>query len=80
MSPFPEAMRFPGQPMLTVQVKELRKVYSQFQTAEDIQELLQSIEKLRTEFGAEPGTKEAQAPTISIKREDLRLICFDIIS
>jgi hypothetical protein len=75
-----EAMRFLGQPMLTVQIKELRKTYKQFQAAEDIKELLESVEQLRTEFGAEPETQEAQGPSISIKREDLRLICFDVIT
>ena len=75
-----DTMRFLGQPMLTVQVKELRKVYRQFQTSEDIKELLESIENLRTEFGAEPEAEESRGPSISIKRENLRLICFDVIT
>jgi len=74
-----EAIRFLNQPMLAVQVRKLRQSYRDFQSAGDIKLLLAAVEELRKTVGGEESRKEASA-TNSLKREDLRLICFDFLS
>jgi len=73
-----EAIRFLNQPMLAVQVRKLRQTYRDFQSKGDIKLLLAAVEELRKNVGGEESRKEGSA-TKSLKREDLRLICFDLL-
>ena len=77
-----EAIRFLNRPMLTVQLKELRAAYQQFQVNSDVAALLHAVKDLREKFAA--GVRQAERQTAGgpakISREDLRLICFDVVS
>jgi SNF2 family DNA or RNA helicase len=77
-----EAIRFLNEPMLTVQIRQLRDAYRAFETHNDIKALMGIIESLRATFGdaytQNAATSSAAAHTFS--REDLRLICFEFIS
>ncbi len=77
-----EAIRFLNQPMMTVQVKQLRSAYKEFQDDGAIESLLQAINTLREKFASQVLNHE-QPSTLSparIKRSDLQLICFDVVS
>lgn len=69
-------------PMRNVQVAELRKIYRLYQQTQSITELTTGVEAMRSAFGAETTTvSERQSETVpTFTREDLRLICFDILS
>ncbi|MGH7827548.1 MAG: helicase-related protein, partial [Candidatus Binatia bacterium] len=75
-----EAIRFLNQPMLAVQVRTLRQIYRNFQAKGDIKVFLSTIEELRKTSGAEQMTRESAGKLKRFRREDLRLICFDILS
>jgi hypothetical protein len=75
------AIRFLNQPMLKVQVDALRKAYKDFQGKRDVKVLLAAAEGLREQFGEQqPATYNTGSPDGSLRREDLKLICFDFIS
>jgi superfamily II DNA or RNA helicase len=77
-----EAIRFLNQPMLTVQVRELRETYKSFQANSETIALLEAMLEMEKRFGAqpsEPGLFFVDVPS-KLKREDLKLICFDFIS
>jgi hypothetical protein len=75
-----ETIRFLNQPMLTVQVRKLRESYREFQGNNDIKLLLNQIQALRKASGGEKLTKESSAKFKQLRREDLRLICFDLLT
>ncbi|MBW1947667.1 MAG: DEAD/DEAH box helicase, partial [Deltaproteobacteria bacterium] len=77
-----EAIRFLNQPMLTVQVRELRQAYKTFQTTSDIKALLMALKEQREKFGnaTEIDTESLTHKFTPLKRDDLRLICFDLLS
>jgi superfamily II DNA or RNA helicase len=68
-------------PMLAVQVKDLRKTFKQFQADEDITRLLEDVERISSDTGVtDQSPPSGVAPAKMIERDDLRLICFDVIS
>lgn len=77
-----ELIRFLNFPMLSVQVRDLRLAYREFQRKEDIKTLLSAVSDLKKRFGgeqnAESGTRSDTV--VDISRDDLRLICFDVVS
>ena len=75
-----EAMRFLNQPMLAVQIKELRQAYRVFQADHGIQGLLSAVRSLKENYGGESPESAVKPLTPSIKRSDLKLICFDFVS
>ena len=77
-----ECIRFLNQPMLVVQVRELRKAYNNFQRKADIKSLLTAIEGLRAKLGDQPVTTDGEASGAMghLGRSDLRLICFDLVT
>jgi hypothetical protein len=77
-----EAIRFLSQPMLAVQIRELRSAWTAFQAEGQPQALLAAVERLRTEFGVQQEEPRARgsAAAARLTRDDLRLICFDFIS
>lgn len=75
-----EAIRFLNQPLLTVQIRELRRAFKSFQDSADVKQLLEVIEGLRKSFGTEPTEERRLSGRITLDRSDLRLICFDVIS
>jgi hypothetical protein len=77
-----EAIRFLNRPMLTVQVRELRRAYGEFQNGKDIQKLLGALDQPRERFGEGVGNGVASnsaTPSAALSRDDLRLVCFDFI-
>jgi Helicase conserved C-terminal domain len=75
------AIRFLNQPMLKVQVDTLRKAYKDFQGKRNVQTLLVAVEELRERFGEQqPTTYSIGALDGPLRREDLKLICFDFVS
>jgi hypothetical protein len=77
-----EVIRFLNQPMLKVQVDALRKAYKAFQSKREIKTLLAVVAELREQFGEQEVSAHTSGstPISSLKREDLKLICFDFIS
>ncbi len=73
---------FLSQPMLIVQVRTLRQRYKEFQEKNDIANLITGIEKLLREFGGHQAAREDGRSTAqhALSREDLRLICFDLVT
>jgi hypothetical protein len=76
------AIRFLNQPMLGVQVRELRETYRTFQASSDTVALLAAVLEMETRFGAQLPAPGIGSPdyTARLKRDDLKLICFDFIS
>jgi len=75
-----EIIRFLNQPMLTIQVRKLRQSFREFQGGRDIKSLLSNIEDLREASSGNKAAKEPAERTKELKREDLRLICFDLLT
>lgn len=77
-----EAIRFLNQPMLKVQVSELGRAYKQFKGKGDIKALLDAVEQVGEGYGEQQkiGRTFASASVGEIRREDLRLVCFDILT
>jgi hypothetical protein len=77
-----EAIRFLNQPMLKVQVDALRQFYKDFQGKSEVKALLIAVEELHKQFGEQQvNTHTAGLASVgSLRREELKLICFDFIS
>lgn len=77
-----EAIRFLNQPMMAVQIRELRQAYKDFQNDGLVNRLLETIKRMKAQLGEgeEEGKASKDDKIVCIEREDLRLICFDIIS
>jgi hypothetical protein len=76
-----EAIKFVSQPMRKTQVTRLRQAYKEFQGEGKIRVLLDGVEEVRAKFGEPPArpTGEPRSGPALI-REDLRLICFEVLS
>jgi len=75
-----EAIRFLNQPMLRVHVQRLRQAFREFQSTGNVKAILATIEEVRKTAGTEASRKEGVGKTGRLKREELRLICFDLIT
>lgn len=77
-----ETIRFLNQPMLAIQVRDLRRAYKEFQREGNIKTLLATIDDLRNKFGAQQTASGngKPGPLDKINRGDLRLICFDLVT
>ena len=75
-----EIIRFLNQPMLTVQVRKLRQSFREFQTKSDIKLLLSAIQELKDASGDRQASRGPEQRAKQLKREDLRLICFDLLT
>jgi hypothetical protein len=75
-----EAIRFLSQPMLAVQVRELRQAYRDFQRKPEIKALLGTVDELQGKVGAPQANHQSpgSGAVHLLSREDLRLICFDL--
>jgi hypothetical protein len=75
-------IKFLNQPMLVVQIKELRAIHKDYQQTGDVVSLIGSLEQLIAKYQIKVNNKSA-ATTTSLQRFDpnkLKLICFDILS
>jgi superfamily II DNA or RNA helicase len=75
-----EIIRFLNQPMLAVQVRKLRQIHRDFQSKKDVKVLLASITEVRATSGGERLPKPLTRSPKQLSRDDLKLICFDILS
>jgi hypothetical protein len=76
-----DAIRFLNEPLLAVQVRKLRQAYREFQVKDDIKTVLNFVDELRKSVGGSQTTTEPRGNTSrQLRREDLRLICFDLLS
>jgi len=76
-----QALSFLSQSMLTVQVKELRRMLKDFQASGDVAELLKAVDSLRETYRSESsGPGRGGAATAGFRREDLRLVCFEFVT
>lgn len=76
------AIRFLKEPMVGADVKELRGAFRQFQKKPDVQALLEVVEKVRSRTEGAPAqeTTEGADRTRPLTRQQLRLICFDLVT
>lgn len=72
-----ESIRFLSRPVMKVQIRKLRDIARVYQTTQDIATVLDCLRTLRTDAGASEG---AISRTQGVRREDLRLICFDFVT
>lgn len=76
-----DVIRFLNQPMLAYQIRACREAYRNFQTSTDAKELMSGVDRIRKEHAAgEAKASKDESKTVGLKREDLRLVCFDIVS
>ncbi len=75
-------IKFLNQPMLVVQIKELRAIHKDYQQSGDVVLLIQSLERLMSKYQIKVNDKSAIATTLRQKFDPnkLRLICFDFLS
>lgn len=76
-----DTIRFLNQPMLAVQVRDLRQAYKEFQRMGDIRALLTTLHDLHNKFGTQEtnSSNGKTDPVSKLNRENLRLICFDFV-
>jgi hypothetical protein len=67
--------------MRKTQVTSLRQAYKEFQRSGGIKVLLDAVEDVRARFGesSAPSASETKS-SVTLSREELRLICFDVLS
>jgi len=75
-----EIIRFLNQPMLAVQVRRLRQIHREYQSKSDVKFLLTALEEMHKAMGGEQSIREPAGKSIQLRREDLRLICFDMLT
>lgn len=77
-----ELIRTLNQPMFNVQLSALRKAYKAFQGHKDVKQLLSDLAELQAATPNANGTPDSSANLTSpnLTRDDLRLICFDVVS
>ncbi len=73
-------IRFVNQPILTIQARKLREYFKEFQSSRDFKSLLSNMEDLREASGSNQAAREPAERTKQLRHEDLRLICFDLLT
>ncbi len=73
-----EAIRFLNQPLPGVHVREIRSLFRSFQTTNEITSLVDGIVTLQQRYGGVDQNRPSGS-TRELRREDLRLICFDYL-
>jgi hypothetical protein len=72
-----EAIKYINQPLSGVQVRELKNIHQQYQETHDLGILIQGINKLVETYGSQQSPSNSTVK--QLKREDLKLICFDYL-
>ncbi|MGD0337497.1 MAG: helicase-related protein [Bacteroidota bacterium] len=73
-----QAIKYLNQPFPGVQVKEMKKSFKRYQEQGEIGILLDEILKLEATFGSKEPNEVFQRKKL-LRREDLKLICFDYL-
>ena len=66
--------------MLAVQVRRLRQIHREFQGKSDVKLLLTALEEMRKAVGGDQLIRESTGKSRQFSREDLKLICFDLLA
>jgi hypothetical protein len=69
--------------MQNVQVSELKKLYKAYQQTQRIAELISGLETLQAAYAGEghaPGVAKNGKSLPKLRREDLKLVCFEVLS
>jgi hypothetical protein len=74
-----ELIRFLNQPMLNVQLRELRAALRSFGAAGHVAALMESVRRMR-KIVAQPQAEYGESAPGGLRREELRLICFEFLS
>jgi len=75
-----ELIRFLNQPMLSIQIKQLRAALRSFKAAGQVKALMDEVRKLRGIVAEPQAADYGGEERRTIRREDLRLICFEFLS
>lgn len=78
-----QTLRFLGAPLRRVTLQELRRAYKSYQTDADAPALLDSLENIQATTAPVQSShegNEAMSAIHDLRREDLRLICFEVFS
>ena len=75
-----DLIRFLNQPMLSIQIRELRAALRSFKAIGQAQELIEAVRRLKGIVAEPDALAYSGAPRAALRREDLRLICFDFLS
>ncbi|RJQ50197.1 MAG: helicase [Nitrospiraceae bacterium] len=73
-----EIIKYLNQPMPGTQVKELRKIYKEFQENAVPKVLVEKVTAMREKYGS-LSTEISSTERFNLKREDLNLLCFDYL-
>jgi hypothetical protein len=74
-----EALKYLATPLPGAQIKDLRKAYQRFNGAREPSVLLDTVRQLMSQYGGN-ADRERQAEAAQLGRDDLRLVCFDVLS
>jgi hypothetical protein len=75
-----DLIRFLNQPMLSIQIRELRAALRSFRAVGQAKELIEAVRRLKGIVAEPDAPAYSGAPRAVLRREDLRLICFDFLS
>jgi hypothetical protein len=73
------ALRYLSAPLAKSHVKRLRSAYQRLQESGDPRTLLDEVLEMVARYGGATAAEEPGA-TVPVRRQDLRLICFDVVS
>jgi superfamily II DNA or RNA helicase len=70
-------------PMQNIQVSELKKIYTAYQQTQSIEALISGLETMQAAYagtGLAPASSKNGKSLPRLRREDLALVCFDVLS
>lgn len=73
-----DVIKYLNQPLSGTQIKELRKIYKEFQETPESQMIINNITQMCEQYGGLTDQRTS-SERFDLKREDLKLICFDFI-
>lgn len=73
-----QAIKYLQHPLLGTHIKTLKKSYKEYQQSRDIRILLDTVLDLQKTYGNSEFSSQATGKSI-LKREDLRLICYEYV-
>jgi hypothetical protein len=75
-----DALKYLAAPLPGAQVKDLRKAYQTFNGSRDPAALLDGILQMAATYGRTEGSNQDAKSVSQLTRDDLRLVCFDVVS
>jgi SNF2 family DNA or RNA helicase len=75
-----DALRYLAAPLAGAQIKELRKAYQEFSKSRDPRELVNFVTEMMQRYGVRAEPQSADTRPVALTRDDLRLVCFDVLS